>query len=300
MRALDQEAARCEDWGQTAVRMGRRDAAAEFTETAVQHRGQVHHLMSAQKVWVSSDMVSATLDAAGDVPSFEAVDVPAAGLMGLASPLPPVDLQHPLYLRSSEGVTTFTDPVFVDALGWWMDSGRVHVVMFTRTPRLPNPVYAVASPLTVVEKITVPTGIAFETMESRILTSGGVTGVSRQGTRMMLRVASWLGAAWVLMATPTVAAPRIMDGRWGGQATGQTRPRDLVTVVDMRPMRQVHTTTDPTGRRLTTRHVVRGHWTHQPYGPGRKLRRLQWIAPFIRGPEGAPFVATDTVNVWRR
>ena len=69
---------------------------------------------------------------------------------------------------------------------------------------------------------------------------------------------------------------------------------------DMRPMRQVHTTTDPTGRRLTTRHVVRGHWTHQPYGPARSLRRLQWVAPFIRGPEGAPFVGTDTVTVWRR
>ena len=105
---------------------------------AVQHRGQMHHLMSAQKVWVSTDMVSATLDAAGDVPSFEAVDVPAAGLMGLASPLPPVTLQHPLYLRSDEGVTTFTDPVLVDALGWWMDSGRVHVVMCTRTPRCPT------------------------------------------------------------------------------------------------------------------------------------------------------------------
>ena len=300
MRALDQEAARCEDWGQTAVRMGRRDAAAEFTETAVQHRGQVHHLMSAQKVWVSSDMVSATLDAAGDVPSFEAVDVPATGLMGLASPLPPVALQHPLYLRSHEGVTTFTDPVLVDALGWWMDSGRVHVVMFTRTSRLPDPVYAVASPLTVVEKITVPTGIEFETMESRILTPGGVTGGSRQGTRMMIRVASWLGAAWVLMATPTVAAPRVMDGRWGGVATDRTRSRDRVTVVEVRPMRQVHATTDSTGRRLTTRHVVRGHWTHQPYGVGRSRRRLQWIAPFIRGPQEAPFVATETVNVWRR
>ena len=82
--------------------------------------------------------------------------------------------------------------------------------------------------------------------------------------------------------------------------TGQTRPRDRVTVVDMRPMRQVHTTTDATGRRLTTRHVVRGHWTHQPYGPKRSLRRLQWVAPFIRGPQEAPFVGTDTVTVWRR
>ncbi|WP_239057090.1 MULTISPECIES: hypothetical protein [Cutibacterium] len=61
-----------------------------------------------------------------------------------------------------------------------------------------------------------------------------------------------------------------------------------------------HIRTDATGRRLTTRHVVRGHWTHQPYGPKRSLRRLQWVAPFIRGPQEAPFVGTDTVTVWRR
>lgn len=300
MKALDQEAARCEEWGRAAMRMGQREASAEFVETASQHREQVCHLTSAQRVWVSADMVAAALDAAGDVPSFEAVNVPAAGFMGLAGHLPPVRLQHPLYLRGDEGVVTFTDPVLVDALGWWMDAGRVHVTMFTRTSRLPDPVYAVAAPLTVVEKITVPVGIGFEGMESRIVVPGGVTGVSRQGTHMMIRVASWLGAAWVLMATPTVAAPRVMDGRWGGVATDRTRSRDRVTVVEVRPMRQVHATTDSTGRRLTTRHVVRGHWTHQPYGVGRSRRRLQWIAPFIRGPQEAPFVATETVNVWRR
>ena len=52
----------------------------------------------------------------------------------------------------------------------------------------------------------------------------------------------------------------------------------------------------PQWPRLTTRHVVRGHWTHQPYGPKRQLRRLQWVAPFIRGPQEAPFVGTDTVT----
>ena len=91
------------------------------------------------------------------------------------------------------------------------------------------------------------------------------------------------------------ASARHTNGHRHGHVHG-----DRVTVVDMRPMRQVHTTTDATGRRLTTRHVVRGHWTHQPYGPKRSLRRLQWVAPFIRGPEGSPFVGTDTVTVWRR
>lgn len=171
----------------------------------------------------------------------------------------------------------------------------------TRTQRLPAPLHGTDSPLSVVESMAVPARMDFEGMEARQVQPGGVMGqLSPERVRPMLRVASWLSAAWVLMATPTVAEPRPMDGRWGGPVTGQTRPRDRVTVVDMRPMRQVHTTTDATGRRLTTRHVVRGHWTHQPYGPKRSLRRLQWVAPFIRGPQEAPFVGTDTVTVWRR
>jgi len=29
--------------------------------------------------------------------------------------------------------------------------------------------------------------------------------------------------------------------------------------------------------------LVRGHWRHQPHGPNREQRRLQWIQPFFRG-----------------
>lgn len=211
-------------------------------------------------------------------------------------------LGHPLWLRTPDGGTReHTEPISVDALAWTTIGTSVRVVLMTRTKRLPAPLHGTDSPLSVVESMAVPARMDFEGMEARQVQPGGVMGqLSPERVRPMLRVASWLSAAWVLMATPTVAEPRPMDGRWGGPVTGQTRPRDRVTVIDMRPMRQVHTTTDATGRRLTTRHVVRGHWTHQPYGPKRSLRRLQWVAPFIRGPEGSPFVGTDTVTVWRR
>ena len=53
-------------------------------------------------------------------------------------------------------------------------------------------------------------------------------------------------------------------------------------------------------RVYTRRWIVRGHWTHQAYGPGRESRRLQYIEPYIKGPEGAPLVATEKVMVWRR
>jgi len=36
---------------------------------------------------------------------------------------------------------------------------------------------------------------------------------------------------------------------------------------------------------LDKRFLVRGHWTHQVYGVGRKLRRYQWIMPYWKGPE---------------
>lgn len=70
-------------------------------------------------------------------------------------------------------------------------------------------------------------------------------------------------------------------------------PRDApVLVVDLKPARRAlldaPTADHDTGRRLTTRHVVRGHWKNTPHGPGASLRRLQWIDDYIRGPQGAP------------
>lgn len=38
----------------------------------------------------------------------------------------------------------------------------------------------------------------------------------------------------------------------------------------------------------------------QPHGPERALRRQQWIPAYIKGPDGAPLLATERVNVWRR
>lgn len=50
---------------------------------------------------------------------------------------------------------------------------------------------------------------------------------------------------------------------------------------------------------LARRHLVRAHIRSQPYGPGRSLRRPVLIAPYMKGPEGAPFVHADRVHLWR-
>lgn len=45
----------------------------------------------------------------------------------------------------------------------------------------------------------------------------------------------------------------------------------------------------------THRFLVAGHWKHQHYGPRNSLKKLIWVAPYVKGPEGAPLVARDRV-----
>jgi len=45
------------------------------------------------------------------------------------------------------------------------------------------------------------------------------------------------------------------------------------------------------------RWMVRGHWRLQPYGAERKLRRLKWIDPYVKGPEDKPLDTRSTI--WR-
>lgn len=63
-------------------------------------------------------------------------------------------------------------------------------------------------------------------------------------------------------------------------------------------------TPPPEGERRASeyshRWIVQGHWRNQPYGPGRTQRRLQWIAPYVKGPEDAPLQAPEVVRAWVR
>ncbi|HEY7822650.1 MAG TPA: hypothetical protein VIG24_07460, partial [Acidimicrobiia bacterium] len=56
-----------------------------------------------------------------------------------------------------------------------------------------------------------------------------------------------------------------------------------------------------TGRKLTTRHLRRGHWAHRrckchpPVDEEGYGRHLTWVRPTIVGPDDAPLVAPDRV-----
>ena len=114
-----------------------------------------------------------------------------------------------------------------------------------------------------------------------------------------------LAAAWLLMQQP-----QLVD-RTRERANGPTRraavrdglPAPDVTVVDLR-RQYTPQDRDPgeegDGRTYRHRWVVSGHWRNQAYGPGQSLRRQTYVPAYVKGPDGAPLLSTEKVNVWRR
>lgn len=81
-----------------------------------------------------------------------------------------------------------------------------------------------------------------------------------------------------------VRAPR---GIWRDSNRKGLDKRD-VTVIRLRRSREFQDI-EPSGRQLTVQFPVRGHWRNQWY-PSIEEHRQVWIAPYIKGPEDAPFV----------
>lgn len=53
------------------------------------------------------------------------------------------------------------------------------------------------------------------------------------------------------------------------------------------------------GREYHHQWIVRGHW-RQHWHPKRQVHRPVWIAPHVKGPEGAPLIGGEKVNVLKR
>lgn len=118
-------------------------------------------------------------------------------------------------------------------------------------------------------------------------------------------VVAALASAWLLMQQPLLI-DRTRERADKPTARAYARdglPAPEVTVVDLRRQYtpQDQEPDDEAGsRRYRHRWVVSGHWRNQPYGPGQSLRRQTWVPSYVKGPEGAPLLSTERVNVWRR
>lgn len=117
-------------------------------------------------------------------------------------------------------------------------------------------------------------------------------------------VVAALASAWLLMQQPLLID---RSAERADKATARAYARDglrspEVTVVDLR-RQYTPQDRDPdagSGRHYKHRWIVSGHWRNQAHGPGRSLRRQTWVPSHVKGPEGAPLLSTEKVNVWRR
>lgn len=312
------EAGRLTALADRARRINETGYAVEFTEASAATAAVAATVEAAALYWVAAPMARLAMDASQDIPAINGTDAPAqAGLMVMAEPLPAWDTSVIGGLALRDGARTdvpYDEAVPVDALTWHLaphPSGvkALTIELMCRPSRLPLPLLGHQSSMLV----------PFTRLRTLIPASLDATqAVGPDGAPVdpaHVGVMAWLQAAWTLMATPSLTQATVVAGT-GKPRT--TRPNDDagrghdaddggVTVIDLHPQRRRLITPDDVDadsagprRRLTSRHVVRGHWTHQPHGPQRALRRLQWVDDYIRGPQDAPLSTRTHVWAWRR
>lgn len=109
-------------------------------------------------------------------------------------------------------------------------------------------------------------------------------------------------ATWLLIAQKAAeTVPAQVDKTVRKRYAHAKRPLPDIRIVRIRAhTKREDAAGDPTtstGRTYTSRVWVTGHWRNQAYGPGRALRRLVYIHPFLRGPEDAPIKLSTTVRI---
>lgn len=126
--------------------------------------------------------------------------------------------------------------------------------------------------------------------------------LDRAAAESMAEDRRWLAALWALAAAPGLVEDRTHTP---DRATRRRAARAGYSTPDVRVVQlrggvaeAGGLTREPgPGRTYRVRWIVRPHWRSQPYGPGRALRRPVLIAPYIKGPEGAPLHRSSTVHV---
>jgi len=107
---------------------------------------------------------------------------------------------------------------------------------------------------------------------------------------------------WRIGQQKVTVPERVPRGIWRDAERKGLMHRD-VKVMLLRRAYERHEV-EPTGRQMKVRSITDGHWKNQYYrsmGPARledgnmnpESHRQIWISPYVRGPEGAPFIHPD-------
>jgi hypothetical protein len=106
-------------------------------------------------------------------------------------------------------------------------------------------------------------------------------------------------SAWLLMAQPLAETSTVTADRGSQKRVRRTgyEPAPVRLIALRRPQGSGGRGGGERGFRHQW--IVRGHWRQQWY-PRRQVYRPVWIAPHVKGPEGAPVIGGEKVNLLKR
>lgn len=107
-------------------------------------------------------------------------------------------------------------------------------------------------------------------------------------------------SAWLLMQQKLTRTTEVLPDRATRRRASRTgREPGRVRIIELRRS----DSSRPAGMSEREYHhqwIVRGHWRQQACGPERSRRKPTWIAPHIKGPEGAPMLGGEKVYALKR
>ncbi|MER8197527.1 hypothetical protein ABTY00_26650 [Streptomyces microflavus] len=106
-------------------------------------------------------------------------------------------------------------------------------------------------------------------------------------------------AAWLLMRQPLAENTDVLPTRAVRKRLHRIGHEPAsVRLIELRRPRST-TGVGDSGRGYYHQWIVRGHWRQQ-WHPKRQVHRPVWIAPHVKGPEDAPLIGGEKVNVLKR
>lgn len=254
----------------------------------------------AEMYWVTSEMARVAMDAALDMPDYTMSQIIPCdvGFIVYDGGLPELPIISAYSERGSFGGAKRFPELPVDYLMWYRRGNSLFVQygcdVATARARGFDPTYP-QIPLMDAGTINFPEFL-------RVVVSRDDPGIGDDQTALVkVAVVTMLAATWSLMRQETVASTQRQAFQPSSNQYKKGRRPGMVTTVSLRRMRVVSDEIDQDGgRKLTHRHIVRGHWRQQACGPNNSERRPVWIPSYIKGPEGAELVMSEKVMVWRR
>jgi hypothetical protein len=255
-----------------------------------------HQIRLSELFFVSSPLTDLAKAAGASLPDYRLhqEDLPApVGLCVFGSSLGMIGDGDIRLVQWGPGPGGLTVSFWADASQFWSDvaseAGWSDADVITNCGPLAF-MHAAAFPWS---EVTHGWGTVSETAPDEEISAASV----EQAERAM--IATWLLMGQTLTRSEDVRPPRAAQRRL---ARAGADPLTVVRYTDLRRVRAVtgddHAQQDASSR-YEHQWVVRGHW-RQHWFPSRQDHRPIWIDPHIKGPDGAPLLGGDRVQLLRR